>query len=226
VLSPVIDEKGIVSHLLITITDITDRKQQELQLQEQHEIIMRQHDALNELSTPLLSISDTTVVLPLIGSIDSQRIQLIASLLEGVTNRHAEHVIPNPDRCIQCQEYAFTTHIKKHRKTPARMYGISRISGKFHTSKKRSSTLPKARVENVQRACANKSTGFGMIIDITGVPIVDTQVANALIQATQAVRLLGARVMLSGVRPEVAQTLVGLGVDFGMRACSCGSKLV
>lgn len=52
-----------------------------------------------------------------------------------------------------------------------------------------------------------------VIMDITGVQIVDTHVANALIQAAQAVRLLGARVVLTGIRPEVAQTLVGLGVD-------------
>jgi anti-anti-sigma factor len=51
------------------------------------------------------------------------------------------------------------------------------------------------------------------ILDITGVSIVDTQVANALLQAAQAVRLLGAQVVLTGIRPEVAQTLVGLGVD-------------
>ncbi len=51
------------------------------------------------------------------------------------------------------------------------------------------------------------------IIDITGVPIVDTHVANALIQAARSVKLLGAQVMLSGIRPEVAQTLVGLGID-------------
>jgi anti-anti-sigma factor len=51
------------------------------------------------------------------------------------------------------------------------------------------------------------------ILDITGVPVVDTQVANALLQAAQAVKLLGAQVVLTGIRPEVAQTLVGLGVD-------------
>jgi rsbT co-antagonist protein RsbR len=51
------------------------------------------------------------------------------------------------------------------------------------------------------------------ILDITGVPIVDTQVANALVQAAQAVKLLGAQVVLSGIRPEVAQTLVGLGTE-------------
>jgi rsbT co-antagonist protein RsbR len=51
------------------------------------------------------------------------------------------------------------------------------------------------------------------IVDITGVPVVDTHVANALVHATQAVKLLGADVLLTGIRPEVAQTLVGLGVD-------------
>jgi len=51
------------------------------------------------------------------------------------------------------------------------------------------------------------------ILDITGVPVVDTQVANGLLLAAQAVRLLGARVVLTGIRPEVAQTLVGLGVN-------------
>lgn len=51
------------------------------------------------------------------------------------------------------------------------------------------------------------------IVDITGVQVVDTQVANAFIQAARAVQLLGAQVMLTGIRPEVAQTLVQLGVD-------------
>jgi rsbT co-antagonist protein RsbR len=51
------------------------------------------------------------------------------------------------------------------------------------------------------------------IIDITGVSTVDTQVANALLQAARAVKLLGADVMLTGIRPEIAQTLIGLGVE-------------
>lgn len=53
------------------------------------------------------------------------------------------------------------------------------------------------------------------ILDITGVPVVDTQVANALLRAADAVKLLGAQVILTGIRPEVAQTLVGLGVNLG-----------
>ncbi|NJL03712.1 MAG: PAS domain S-box protein [Chloroflexaceae bacterium] len=51
------------------------------------------------------------------------------------------------------------------------------------------------------------------ILDITGVQVVDTQVAQAFIQAAQAVRLLGAQVMLTGIQPQIAQTLVHLGVD-------------
>jgi anti-anti-sigma factor len=52
-----------------------------------------------------------------------------------------------------------------------------------------------------------------VLLDITGVPVVDSQVAQALLSATQAVTLLGARVTLVGVRPEIAQSIVGLGID-------------
>lgn len=54
------------------------------------------------------------------------------------------------------------------------------------------------------------------ILDITGVPVVDTFVAELLVRAAQAVRLLGTSVILTGIRPEVAQTLVGLGIDLSL----------
>jgi rsbT co-antagonist protein RsbR len=52
-----------------------------------------------------------------------------------------------------------------------------------------------------------------IIIDITGVPVIDTAVANHILQATQAVRLLGAQCILVRISPEIALTLVQLGVD-------------
>ncbi|MCY0988035.1 STAS domain-containing protein [Nannocystis sp. ILAH1] len=51
------------------------------------------------------------------------------------------------------------------------------------------------------------------ILDVTGVSMVDSAVANGLVQAARAVRLLGAQVVLTGIRPEVAGTLVGLGLE-------------
>lgn len=52
-----------------------------------------------------------------------------------------------------------------------------------------------------------------VLLDITGVSVVDTHVASALIQAAQAVRLLGAEVVITGIRAEVAQSIVALGID-------------
>jgi rsbT co-antagonist protein RsbR len=133
----------------IAFEDVTERKRAEAALRRsllQEEVIRAQDAALAELSTPLLSISENVVVMPLVGSVDSRRAQqVIETLLEGV-------------------------------------------------------------------AASNASV---VVLDITGVSVVDTQVANALIRAAQAVRLLGAQVVLTGIRPEVAQTLVGLGVDLG-----------
>ena len=53
------------------------------------------------------------------------------------------------------------------------------------------------------------------IIDITGVPAVDTEVVNSLMQAVRAAELMGCQVVLTGIRPEIAHTLVVLGVDLG-----------
>jgi anti-anti-sigma regulatory factor len=59
----------------------------------------------------------------------------------------------------------------------------------------------------------NENQAQVVILDITGVAVVDTHVANGLLQAARAARLLGAEVILTGIRPEVAQAVIGLGVD-------------
>lgn len=69
-----------------------------------------------------------------------------------------------------------------------------------------------ALTHNTLRAVEHERAGH-VIFDITGVPVVDTHVAQVLIQTASAARLLGAEVLLVGVRPEVAQTMVSLGID-------------
>jgi rsbT co-antagonist protein RsbR len=53
------------------------------------------------------------------------------------------------------------------------------------------------------------------IIDITGVPAVDTQVAQHILKTVMAARLMGAECIISGIRPQIAQTIVALGIEFG-----------
>ena len=102
--------------------------------------------ALQELSAPLIPVLDRISVMPLIGTIDTERAKLIMeNLLQGVI-RHRSEVV---------------------------------------------------------------------LIDITGVPVVDTMVAHHIIQAAEAVRLVGAMCILVGIRPEIAQTIVNLGIDLG-----------
>jgi ABC-type sugar transport system substrate-binding protein len=68
-------------------------------------------------------------------------------------------------------------------------------------------------METMLAATAERNASH-LIIDITGIPVVDTAVAHHIIQASQAARLLGAQVILVGISPDVAQTLVSLAVSF------------
>jgi rsbT co-antagonist protein RsbR len=131
--------------MVCVVRDVTEQKQAEAErIRLQDAIIQGQAAALAELSTPLIPINEQIMVMPLVGSMDSRRVQqVIEALLIGITQSHAQVAI----------------------------------------------------------------------IDITGVVMVDTQVANGLVRAAQAVKLLGAQIVLTGIRPEVAQTLVGLGLD-------------
>ncbi|WP_010529411.1 RsbT co-antagonist protein RsbRA [Lentibacillus jeotgali] len=107
-------------------------------------ILSLQRVALQELSAPLIPVMDNITVMPLVGTIDTERAKLIMeNLLEGVMNHNSEVVL----------------------------------------------------------------------IDITGVPVVDTMVAHHIIQAAEAVRLVGSTCILVGIRPEIAQTIVNLGID-------------
>jgi len=142
---PLHDTSGAVIGVLGTYEDITALKQAEAaRLREQEHTIEVQQLVLQELSTPLIPISDQIVVLPLIGTIDTRRAQQVLDTL---------------------------------------LHGISTMRSRI------------------------------AILDVTGVSVIDTQVANVLLQAAQAATLLGAEVVLTGIRPDIAQTLVSLGID-------------
>jgi anti-anti-sigma regulatory factor len=77
-------------------------------------------------------------------------------------------------------------------------------------------TIDEQRAERIMEGLLTAISTYQaqvVVFDITGVPIVDTQVASYIIRATQAARLLGTQVILTGIRPEIAQTIVGLGID-------------
>ncbi len=139
------DSEGNPVALSGMFQDLTSQQQAEQErLALQQQVIDTQRSFIRELSTPLIPLSHNVVLMPLIGTIDSSRSQMIIEvLLEGVASYQADKAI----------------------------------------------------------------------VDITGVSVVDTQVANAIIQAAQAVKLLGAQVILTGIGPAMAQTLVHLGAD-------------
>lgn len=108
------------------------------------EVILRQQEELMELSTPVVKLWDGILALPIIGTLDSARTQIVMeSLLQKIVETESEVAI----------------------------------------------------------------------IDITGVPTVDTLTAQHLLKTVTAARLMGADCMISGIRPQIAQTIVYLGID-------------
>jgi rsbT co-antagonist protein RsbR len=76
--------------------------------------------------------------------------------------------------------------------------------------------LDSSRTQMVMEALLQKIVETGSelaIIDITGVPTVDTLVAQHLLKTVSAIRLMGADCIISGIRPQIAQTIVHLGID-------------
>lgn len=109
-------------------------------------IITSQAEHLLELSTPVVKLWDGILAVPLVGTLDSARTQVVMeALLQMLVSTESRHAI----------------------------------------------------------------------IDITGVPAVDTQVAQHLLKTVMAARLMGAECIISGIRPQIAQTIVALGVEFG-----------
>ncbi|MGW3562183.1 STAS domain-containing protein, partial [Streptomyces sp. NPDC000963] len=110
------------------------------------EIISAQSQQLLELSTPVVKLWDGVVGVPLVGTLDSARTQVVMEkLLQALVESNSAHAI----------------------------------------------------------------------IDITGVPAVDTQVAQHLFKTVVAARMMGAECTISGIRPQIAQTIVALGIEFG-----------
>jgi rsbT co-antagonist protein RsbR len=108
------------------------------------EIINRQQEEMLELSTPVVKLWEGVLALPMIGTLDSSRTQVVMeSLLQRLVDTGSEVAI----------------------------------------------------------------------IDITGVPTVDTLVAQHLLKTVTAIRLMGADAIISGIRPQIAQTIVHLGID-------------
>ncbi|WP_242903676.1 STAS domain-containing protein [Actinomadura terrae] len=109
-------------------------------------IIARQRQEMLEIATPVLRLWDGVLAVPVIGTLDSARSQvMMETLLEGIVEQRASVAI----------------------------------------------------------------------LDITGVPMVDTVVAQHLMRTAMAVRLMGAACVISGIRPQIAQTIAALGIDLG-----------
>ena len=140
------DADGLVSDLwqATSVLDKLGLMTTELFQASREEVIVRQQKELSELSTPVVRLWEGVLALPLIGTLDSERTQVV--------------------------------------------------------------------MQNLLQKIVETGSAIA-IIDITGVPIVDTLVAQHLLKTVAAARLMGADCIISGIRPQIAQTIVHLGVD-------------
>nr|WKN37386.1 STAS domain-containing protein [Tunicatimonas sp. TK19036] len=139
-LDVLINEVLKVSDLLDSLSIIT----METYLKGREEVIVRQSNEINEISTPVIKVWEGVLAMPIIGTIDSARTQIVMeSLLQEI----------------------------------------------------------------VDSGCSIA------ILDISGVPTVDSLVAQHLIKTVNATRLMGAECIISGIKPDIAQTIVHLGID-------------
>ncbi len=140
------DAEGLAAEIL-NATDLLDSMGLytfEMYQKAREEVIRRQQEELLELSTPVVKLWDGVLALPIIGTLDSARTQVVMeSLLQAIVQTNSKVAI----------------------------------------------------------------------IDITGVPTVDTVVAQHLLKTVTAARLMGADCIISGVRPQIAQTIVHLGIN-------------
>jgi rsbT co-antagonist protein RsbR len=144
--SVMLNRRGEFEGIVCVARDLTAARRAEEERLRMREAMQRQSILLQELSTPLIPITDDIVVMPLIGPVDEERAkQMCDVLLHGVVSRQARTAI----------------------------------------------------------------------VDITGVPVVDESTVQGIMKAVHGVRLIGAEFVLTGIRPQVASTLVRLGVDLG-----------
>lgn len=141
------NDPGTLVNEILNITNLLDSLSlitYETYIRGREDVIMRQNNEMNEISTPVIRVWEGVLALPIIGTLDSERTQTVMeSLLQEIVNTESNIAI----------------------------------------------------------------------LDISGVPTVDTLVAQHLIKTVNATRLMGAECIISGIKPEIAQTIVHLGIN-------------
>ncbi len=134
--------------------------------------------------------------------------QLAVAIENAVTVSRIQVINRDLQQTLATQEQLLETIRQLSTPVVPLLEGVILLPLVGHIDSQRAAQIMEELLIGVQRHRARVA-----IVDITGVPVVDTAVANNLLRAAQATYLLGAEVILVGIRPEVAQTIVGLGVE-------------